>query len=99
MSPWQERQAPLATAGRPAYDLDGTSNFEAGLLATASLNRKIFALAGASYTFYDDDIQDSPIVRKDGKFRIFLGFGYMFGGEKREEQADKLQAMLRRQTD
>jgi outer membrane protein len=88
-----------ATAARPAYELDGTNNFEAGLLASTNLSRKVFTLAGASYTVYDDDIQDSPIVSKDGKFRVFVGFGYMFGGETRGErvaQADKLQALLRR---
>lgn len=85
-----------ATVARPAYELDGTNNFEAGVLATTNLTRKVFALAGASYTFYDDDIQDSPIVSKDGKFRVFLGFGYMFGGQKPAEQAERLQALLRR---
>ena len=85
-----------ATAARPAYQLDGTNNFEAGVLATTNLTGKVFAIAGASYTFYDDDIQDSPIVSKDGKFRVFLGFGYMFGGEKPMEQAENLQALLRR---
>lgn len=89
-------RAAEATAARPAYELDGTHNFEAGLLATTNLTRKVFAIAGASYTFYDDDIQDSPIVSKDGKFRVFLGFGYMFGGEKPAEHAENLQALLHR---
>jgi len=85
-----------ATASRPAYELDGTHNFEAGVLTTTNLTRKIFGIAGASYTYYDEDIQDSPIVSKDGKFRVFVGFGYMFGGEKPEERAKSMQALLRR---
>lgn len=56
----------------------------------------MFAIAGASYTLYDDNIQDSPIVSKDGKVRVFLGFGYMLGGEKPEERAESMQALLRR---
>jgi outer membrane protein len=85
-----------ATPDRPAYELDGTHNWQAGVLATTNLTRKVFAMAGADYTLFDDDIQDSPIVNQDGQYRIFVGFGYMFGGEKPAERAESMQALLNR---
>lgn len=85
-----------ATAERPAYELDGTHNWRAGVVATTNLTRKVFAIAGANYTVFDDDISDSPIVDQDGQFRVFLGFGYMFGGGKVTQPPDTLEARLSR---
>ena len=85
-----------ATPDRPAYELDGTHNWQAGVLATTNLTRKVFAMAGANYTLFDDDIQDSPIVNQDGQYRVFVGFGYMFGGEKPGQRAESMQALLSR---
>jgi outer membrane scaffolding protein for murein synthesis (MipA/OmpV family) len=66
------------------------------VLATTNLTRKVFAIAGANYTRFDDDITDSPIVNQDGQYRVFLGFGYLFGGEKPAERAESMQALLTR---
>jgi outer membrane protein len=85
-----------ATADRPAYELDGTHNWRAGVVASTNLTRKVFAIAGANYTIFDDDISDSPIVSQDGQYRVFLGLGYMFGGGKPSEPPDARQAGLDR---
>lgn len=89
-------RAEEATAVRPEYELDGTSNWDAGVFASTDITRRVFALAGAGYTYYDDDIRDSPIVSADGKFRVFVGFGYMFGTRKPAGEEENLAALLRR---
>ena len=85
-----------ATAVRPEYEVGGTSNWEAGVFASTDITRRVFALAGLGYTYYDDDIRDSPIVSADGKFRVFVGFGYMFGGKKTEGEVAKVATLLAR---
>ncbi len=89
-------RAEEATAVRPEYELDGTANWDAGVFASTDITPRVFALAGAGYTYYDDDIRDSPIVSADGKFRVFVGFGYMFGAKKPADEKEKLAALLRR---
>jgi outer membrane protein len=71
-----------AREGRPAYSLDGTSNWSAGLFAAADVTPSIFLMLGAKYFFYDDDIADSPILDDDSTWRIFAGAGYQFGARK-----------------
>lgn len=89
-------RADEATAVRPEYELDGTSNWDAGVFASTDIAPRVFAIAGAGYTYYDDDIRDSPIVSADGKFRVFVGFGYMFGARKGGQEEEKLAALLGR---
>ena len=71
-----------AREGRPAYSLDGTSNWSAGLFAAADVTPSIFLMLGAKYFIYDDDIADSPIVDDDTTWRVFAGAGYQFGQKK-----------------
>ena len=49
------------------------------LMGFTNLTPRWFMLAGAKYTYYDEDIEDSPIVDKYYSYRLYLGFGYKFG--------------------
>jgi outer membrane protein len=77
-----------AGPGRRAYDLDGTGNWGLSLMGFTSLTPRWFMLAGAKYTYYDEDIEDSPIVDKYYSYRLFLGFGYKFGSGAVDERPD-----------
>ena len=80
-------RAAEARPDRPEYELNGTSNWSAGLFASADVTRSIFLLLGAKYFIYDDDITDSPIVDDDSTWRIFAGAGYQFGQKKAKREA------------
>jgi outer membrane protein len=68
-----------AAPGRRAYNLDSTGNWGLSLMGFTNLTPRWFMLAGAKYTYYDEDIEDSPIVDKYYSYRLYLGFGYKFG--------------------
>ena len=76
-----------ARPGRPAYSLNGTNNWSAGLFAAADVTPSIFLMLGAKYFIYDDDIADSPIVDDDSTWRVFAGAGYQFGQKKARRTA------------
>ena len=77
-----------AAAGRRAYDLDGTGNWGLSLMGYTRLTPQWFMLAGAKYTYYDEDIEDSPIVDKYYSYRVFFGIGYKFGSGGRDDRPD-----------
>ena len=80
-------RAAEARPDRPEYEINGTSNWSAGLFASADVTPSIFLLLGAKYFFYDDDIADSPIVEDDSTWRVFAGAGYQFGQKKTQRSA------------
>lgn len=77
-----------AAAGRRAYDLDGTGNWGLSLMGVTKLTPQWFMLAGAKYTYYDEDIEDSPIVDKYYSYRVFFGIGYKFGNGAKDDKLD-----------
>jgi len=77
-----------AAAGRRSYDLDGTGNWGLSLMGFTKLTPQWFMLAGAKYTYYDEDIEDSPIVDKYYSYRLFFGIGYKFGRGDTDDRLD-----------
>ena len=67
-----------AREGRPAYDLDETLSYEAGLSCLLDLGEDwLFIVTGAA-EWLDDEVTDSPIVDEDMVFKGFAALNYLF---------------------
>lgn len=64
--------------GRPAYGAGYSINYSAGVNMIYTLDEKWDILAGFNYTWFDDEIKDSPIVSEDGVYSIIAGAAYKF---------------------
>jgi outer membrane protein len=67
-----------ATPARPAYNLGGSVNVEAGLRLFVELTRDLLVIANASVERLDSEITDSPIVDSDHVVKGFATITYVF---------------------
>jgi len=68
-----------AVPGRPAYSADDDFNYRMGAVAIYQQKTSPWMYAaGMRYTFFSDEIKDSPIVDEDGEFTAFIGVAYTF---------------------
>ncbi|HYQ71935.1 MAG TPA: MipA/OmpV family protein, partial [Gammaproteobacteria bacterium] len=68
-----------AVPGRPAYSADDDFNYRLGAVAIYQQKTSPWMLAGGlRYTFFGDEITDSPIVDEDEELMAFIGVAYTF---------------------
>jgi outer membrane protein len=67
-----------AIAGRSAYDLGWTVNWQAGLRLRVGLGQNIMLNSAVGLELFDQEIADSPIVDQDTRFFGMLGIAYRF---------------------
>ena len=68
-----------ARPGRPAYSADSDFNYRMGAVAIYQQKTSPWMFAGGlRYTYFGDEIQDSPIVGEDGEVMAFAGVAYTF---------------------
>lgn len=71
-------KASEATAGRAAYSPNSTVNYNVGLTVAYPLGDKWAIISDVQYQIFGDEIKDSPIIDKNGNFRLVLGTVYRF---------------------
>ena len=67
-----------AIAGRPAYDLGWTVNWQAGLALRLGLSPDIMLNSAVGLELFDQEITDSPIVDHETGIFGMLGIAYSF---------------------
>ena len=67
-----------SSASRPAYDVAGSNNVEAGLNLAYSINRNWMIMGSLSSIWLDDNISDSPLVDESRTTRSFATAVYLF---------------------
>jgi outer membrane protein len=67
-----------ATSERPAYDLDDTISFEAGLGIFIDISRNWMMVMKVESEFLDEDVTNSPIVTDDYVIKGFSAINYVF---------------------
>jgi len=67
-----------AAPGRAAYDVDSTVNWKATLMGSYAISRSFTLMGGGGYTYFGDNIDDSPIVETSGDLVGFVGLGWQF---------------------
>lgn len=63
---------------RPAYQLDSTTSFEAGLGMFYEITRDWLVVANIGIEFLEDQVTDSPIVEEDYVLKGFFAINYVF---------------------
>ncbi len=63
---------------RPAYQVDSTLVYSAGLMVNFMMNERWSITSRVSLVKLSDEISDSPIVNEDIATKGFLGVGYRF---------------------
>lgn len=71
-------KASEAAAGRAAYSPNSTVNYNVGLTVAYPIGDKWALISDVQYQIFGDEIKDSPIVDKNGTFRLVLGTVYRF---------------------
>jgi outer membrane protein len=68
-----------AIPGRPRYSPSDEINYNlAGLVFYQQPESPWLIASGLKYTFYGDDVDDSPITSDDQELAVFFGVGYTF---------------------
>ena len=67
-----------AAPGRVAYDADSAFNGRINLVGNYSIGNNWALIGGLGYTYFGDEIADSPIVEESGDLVGFLGVGWKF---------------------
>jgi outer membrane scaffolding protein for murein synthesis (MipA/OmpV family) len=70
-----------ARPDRPAYLPGDAVNLEWGVNTWYQFNPKVFAFANLGVTTLDSTIQASPLVTEESAAAVFVGAGFLFGGE------------------
>ncbi len=63
---------------RPEYYTEGGVNYEVGVVAAWQATESWMLMTGVTYTMYDEDVTDSPIVDEEQEVMGFVGVGYNF---------------------
>lgn len=69
-------------AGLPAYAPGDAINLEWGVNTWWQLTDRVFAFGNLGVVALDSAITRSPLVAEDSAAAVFVGGGYLFGGEK-----------------
>lgn len=70
----------VITGVRPAYSPSEGTNFHVG--GTLGFTRDKWVMLGfAKYSFFDDEVDDSPITEDDQMLTLGVAIGYTFGGK------------------
>ncbi len=64
---------------RPVYRPSDGTNFHLGGSVGYTMGKWLF-IGVAKYTWFDDEVDDSPITDDDQMVTLGIGFGYTFGG-------------------
>lgn len=67
-----------ATADRPAYRVDSTVTFDAGVGVLYEINADWLVVMNVAVEFFADEITDSPIVEDDYVLKGFVAVNYVF---------------------
>lgn len=65
-------------ANRPYYKGSSTINYKTGVMLYYSINESWSVHSGVDFTFFGDDIKESPIVKEDYRIRAGMGVSYKF---------------------
>lgn len=71
-------KASEVAANRAAYSPDSTINYNVGLTVAYPMGDKWALIGDVQYQIFGDEIKDSPIIDKNGTFRLVLGTVYRF---------------------
>jgi len=69
-------------AGLPAYSAGDAVNVEWGVNTWYQVTPRFFAFGNVGVVALDSAISGSPLVEEDSAAAVFIGGGYLFGGEK-----------------
>ncbi|WPD21188.1 MAG: MipA/OmpV family protein [Candidatus Electrothrix scaldis] len=67
-----------AIAGRAKYELDWTTNWQAGLVLRIGLNQNIMLNTLVGLEILDQEVEDSPIIEQGNQFFAMFGLAYGF---------------------
>ncbi len=77
-----------ARPDRPVYMPGDSVNVEWGVNTWYQFNESIFGFANLGVVSLDSNIVESPLVAEESAAAVFVGAGYLFGGEKRNVYND-----------